>query len=230
MLLRSKASRAGKNRYRGALGLVSTQVGNSLVFSSSPITRWGGSPARRIGPVVSVGPIPVRPVGPAYPVTRTPGGPISPAWGTSGNGWGSGWSGGSNGWGGGGWSAQNNPYGSTPQNPQNSQALAAAMALYASNPSLLTSQQYQLLQQAGVIANTVPYSSVSQIPASGGSGTSSSTNDPQCVAAVCTGGPYPNCTCAAAATSGLSADYAGLPLWGWLAIGAGGVYLFTRKR
>ena len=142
------------------------------------------------------------------------------------------------GWGAGStpWSAGNSPYGSTPQNPNNSQALAAAQALLATNPSLLTQQQFQMLQQAGLVSNTLPYSSVSSItPTSSTGSTTSTTNDPNCVAAGCTGGPYPNCTCAAAAATSdisttLDTTYAGLPLYLWLIIGAGGVFLFTKGK
>jgi hypothetical protein len=213
------------------------------------------------GPV-GINPVPVGPVigpmrwrnpsGGSGVVSTSPNWP-SPVWGGSpgsSNGSGGGWQGrtgsnwqsgqGGGGWGGGGssspWSPASSPYGSTPQNPNNSQALAAAQALLATNPSLLTPQQFQMLQQAGLVSNTLPYSSVSNInpttPLTGSTAATASVNDPNCVAAGCTGGPYPNCTCAAATdeTSSLDADVEGLPLYGWLIIGGVGLYLLTRRR
>src|SRR5271165_3838446 len=215
MILNSARTWRGRARQRGGLGLVSTSVGRTptLVFSSSPITA-------------------PRPVGPARPVigwrtpvstpiAPSPTGPAYPVWGRNG----------------GSWNAQSNPYGSTPQNPNNSQALAAAQALLATNPSLLTSQQFQMLQQAGLVSNTLPYSSVSNInpttPLTGSA--AASANDPNCTAAGCTGGPYPNCTCAAAAAPAsdigttLSQSIGGLPLYLWLVIAGGGFLLLSKR-
>ena len=224
--------RGGLGRWRGrGMGTVATQVGNSLVYSSDPVARARSSaPVRAIGPAraptstatngTSVGPVPVR-----TPVWGGGSG-IAPAWG----------SGGPQTWQGrqtsSTWSAANSPYGSTAQNPTNSQALAAAQALLATNPSLLSQQQFQMLQAAGLVSNTLPYSSVSQItPTTPLTSSTAAVNDPNCVAAGCTGGPYPNCTCAAAAATSsfdlgtaLSTTYAGLPLYLWLAGGLG-VYL-----
>ena|SRR5271165_771455 len=233
MILNSARTWRGRARQRGGLGLVSTSVGRTptLVFSSSPITA-----PRSVGPARPVigwrtpvsTPIAPSPTGPAYPVSGGwqqfgPGG-VGP------QGWQSGRNGGS-------WNAQSNPYGSTPQNPNNSQALAAAQALLATNPSLLTSQQFQMLQQAGLVSNTLPYSSVSNInpttPLTGSA--AASANDPNCVAAGCTGGPYPNCTCAAAAAPAsdigttLSQSIGGLPLYLWLVIAGGGFLLLSKR-
>ena len=129
----------------------------------------------------------------------------------------------------------NSPYGSTAQNPTNSQALAAAQALLATNPSLLSQQQFQMLQAAGLVSNTLPYSSVSQItPTTPLTSSTAAVNDPNCVAAGCTGGPYPNCVCPATTSSTdigtvLSTTYAGLPLYLWLAIGGGALFFLTQK-
>ena len=130
----------------------------------------------------------------------------------------------------GGWTAGDSPYGSTPQNPTGV-SLATAQALLQSNPSLLTSAQWQQLQQAGLVANTVPYSSASQVPST------SSAIDPA------TGVPYATelataqaGTAAAAPTTGtdigtmLGTTYAGLPLYLWLLIGGGGAYFMSQKR
>ena len=119
--------------------------------------------------------------------------------------------------------------------PTNSQALAAAQALLATNPSLLSQQQFQMLQAAGLVSNTLPYSSVSQItPTTPLTSSTAAVNDPNCVAAGCTGGPYPNCVCPATASSTdigtvLSTTYAGLPLYLWLAIGGGALFFLTQK-
>lgn len=210
------AQRRGKTRGLRGLGTISTPVGTSLVYGSNPISQR--APVR--GTI-------------AYP-TRLPRNGTSTTWG--GNPpiaifpvWGVDYQG--------SWSAPNNPYGSTPLNPQNSQALAAAQALLATNPSLLSSQQFAMLQAAGLVSNTLPYASVSQIQASTPltSSALATVNDPQCAAAGCTGGPYPQCTCAAAAAgtdigSMLQTSYGGLPLYLWLIIGGGGLYLFTSKR
>jgi hypothetical protein len=238
-------SRRGLGRAR-RLGLVSTAVNGSLVYGSSPITRvWGGNPPRATNPVAITGPIsaPVRPIGPATPVSTTPpysqmpaNGPYYPGSGSyyppSSGQYGSSSSNGSSGWQG-GWRGSQSGQSSSSQT--NAQALATAQALLATNPSLLTQAQFTMLQQAGLVSATLPYSSVSQITATTpASTTASTTNDANCVAAGCTGGPYPNCTCAAASTSTdigtmLGTTYAGLPLYLWLIIGGGAAYLFSRS-
>ncbi len=243
---------------RRGMGVVSTPVNGTLVFGSNPVGGpipvrriWGGSPARPVGPAYPVsslppsqicpawgcGGTPVNPVGPAYLQTTGPVGPITPVYDQPPNYSGSGspyYSGGYPGYGGYGSGGQNN-------SQLNAQALAVAQALLATNPSLLTQQQYTMLQQAGLVAGTLPYSSVSQItPATPVSTVASAVNDPNCVAAGCTGGPYPNCTCAATATSGaatatsgigatLSETFAGLPLYLWLIIGGGAAFMFSRS-
>ena len=218
--------RGGLGRWRGrGMGTVATQVGNSLVYSSDPVQARShiSAPVRAIGPAraptstatngTSVGPVPVR-----TPVWGGGSG-IAPAWGSQGPST---------------WSAANSPYGSTVQNPTNSQALAAAQALLATNPSLLSPQQFQMLQAVGLVSNTLPYSSVSQITPTTPVATTATTNDPNCVAAGCTGGPYPNCVCPATTSSTdigtvLSTTYAGLPLYLWLAIGGGALFFLTQK-
>jgi len=253
MILNSARTWRGRARQRGGLGLVSTSVGQTptLVFSSSPITRGTIRSRVQVAPT---------PIGPTYPVSAPSGGnpPTAGSGSVYGNPGGSGgwsWSGGGGiagfqrrnqgnqnwqqggGQSGSNWNAQSNPYGSTPQNPNNSQALAAAQALLQTNPSLLTSYQFQLLQQAGLVSNTLPYSSVSNInpttPLTGSA--AASANDPNCVAAGCTGGPYPNCTCAAAAAPAsdigttLSQSIGGLPLYLWLVIAGGGFLLLSKR-
>lgn len=234
-------TRRGRSR---RLGLVSTAVNGSLVYGSSPVSRvWGGNPPRATAPIAFPVSTPVRPIGPAVPVSTTPTGSGASK---GSNGWQGGWQGwqsgqnqtlqtGSNNWQQGGWRGSQS--GQNQSSQTNAQALATAQALLATNPSLLTQQQFTMLQQAGLISSTLPYSSVSQItPTTPATTTTNATNDPNCVAAGCTGGPYPNCTCAAAATSTsdigtmLSTTYAGLPLYLWLIIGGGGLYFLTQKR
>ncbi len=236
-----------RRRARG-LGTISTPVGGSLVYGANTIpinrwpTRWGGNPApvRPVGPAYPVGsgygspneicpawgcngpqpsPItgfpPALPVGPAYPVSPT--GPITPPyepWNPGGGTWIP-------------WNAQ--------PDQSSAQALAVAQNLLATNPSLLSQQQFAMLQAAGLVAGTLPYSSVSQItPTTPALPTlSTGINDPNCVAAGCTGGPYPNCTCATAAPTDigttLSQTVAGLPLYLWLIIGGGAAFMFSRS-
>lgn len=209
--------RRGGVRRRGGLGTVATQVNGSIVLSSDPVRRSA----------------PVRAIGPAYPVRRAPvttmpspgrptgwggGSTITPAWGNNGPST---------------WSAGNSPFGSSPTNPTGS-SLATAQALLQTNPGLLNQTQWQILQAAGLVASTVPYGSASQIntPLST---TPVPANDPQCLALGMTGGPYPNCTPAATATSSfdigtmLSTAYLGLPLYVWLAGGAGAYLLLGHK-
>jgi hypothetical protein len=130
----------------------------------------------------------------------------------------------------GGWSAAGSPYGSQP----NSQALAAAQALLASNPSLLTQAQFNMLQAAGLISSSLPYSSVSSIAPTAGTSVSNAASgiDPA------TGVSYAQELAAAEAggtsSTGIGADlsqtYAGLPLYLWLLIGGGAVYMLTKGR
>jgi hypothetical protein len=254
------AKRGGRLRgLRGrGLGTVASNVGTSLVFGSNPIARTPiGRPVRAypLGPTAPITPVSTSPTSPVpanpyQPWSNSPTGPIanpgpfqfggSPGSGGRGGGsWqqgGQSWQSGGQGWQSGqGWSATSSPYGSTPQNPNNSQALAAAQALLSTNPGLLSPQQFSMLQAAGLISSDLPYSEVSSISptASVSSSTlSSGVNDPNCVAAGCTGGPYPDCTCPAAASSSmdLSTEYAGVPLYAWLIGGALGVYLIAKRR
>jgi len=60
-------------------------------------------------------------------------------------------------------------FGSSPMNPTgNAQALEAAQLLLQSNPSLLSQQQFNLLQQAGLIPSTISYSQIGQLSPTGG--------------------------------------------------------------
>jgi hypothetical protein len=225
---------------RGGLGTIATVVGGSLVSSSNPIARASGLPVRSL-PIRVVGPVVANPAQPQPWGGNPPSSTQSAGWkrrnrnnngsGSSnwqGGGWNNQYSGGVSQ---GAWSATSSPYGSSPTNPNNSQALAAAQALLQTNPSLLSPQQFQMLQQAGLVSNTLPYSSVSQIAASGAtSADSSSAIDPS------TGVPYATELAEAEAGStssvgtDLSTTYAGLPLYLWLGGGALLFVLLSRKR
>src|SRR5208337_2125678 len=111
---------------RRGLGTISTQMGNSLVFSSDVVGHATprGNPPRWIN---TANPVPV--VGPMW--GGNPPRYIPQGWG--GGGWGSG----------SGWSAGNSPYGSSPSSPSgNTQDLQQATLILQSNPSLLTQQQF----------------------------------------------------------------------------------------
>jgi hypothetical protein len=56
-----------------------------------------------------------------------------------------------------------------PNNPTSQNNLAQLVLLYQSNPSSLTSQQWQQLQAAGVIPGTVPYSNAALVQPNPGS-------------------------------------------------------------
>jgi len=81
--------------------------------------------------------------------------------------------------------------------------LAQLQQLAQTNPSALTTQQWAMLQAAGTVPSTLPYSSASQLS---------------------TAAPTTDTSAAPASSFDLSADYAGIPLWGWLA--GGGLILF----
>jgi hypothetical protein len=103
--------------------------------------------------------------------------------------------------------------------------------IYQTNPGALTASQWATLQQAGIIPSTLPYSSASAVATSVNT-TATTTDDPNCVAAGCVGGPYPNCTCAAAAataTDFFSTQYGPLTGLEWLLVAAGGYLLLKRK-
>ena len=98
--------------------------------------------------------------------------------------------------------------GSGPAVPSVTSLLAQAQAVYNSNPAALTQNQWALLQSAGIIPSTLPYSSASQLP----------NSQTAALAAVPT------------ATTGdimlgsfdLTAFVGSVPWWGW-ALGAGGL-------
>lgn len=231
-LMRTKNRRGLR---RGGLG-AATMVNGSLVWGSSPITA---RPPIRVLPGRTVAVAhPVRAVGPAYPVnvpettaapTTTPA-PWTPPWANggyggrgNGSGYGNGYGGG---YGGSGWNAASSPYGSQP----NSTALATAQALLSTNPSLLTQQQWTMLQAAGLVSTSLPYGSASLVnPTAGTAAADTSAIDPA------TGIPYATelATAEAGSTSDigttLSATYAGLPLYLWLVIGGGAALLLTRS-
>ena len=134
------------------------------------------------------------------------------------------------------WSAGNSPYGSTPQNPTGSQ-LATAQALLQTNPSLLNPTQWAMLQQAGLVANTVPYSSASQVTTGSGA-IDPNTGQPyasELAAAQAgaidpsTGVPYSQEASGSSVGSSLSTVYGGLPLYAWLGLGVGAYLLLGSK-
>jgi hypothetical protein len=88
--------------------------------------------------------------------------------------------------------------------------LAQAQAVYNSNPAALTQNQWALLQSAGIIPSTLPYTSASSLP------TSQST-----AAAAATA---PASTDIMLGTFDLTQFVESVPWWGW-ALGAGGVLL-----
>lgn len=188
-------------RWRG-LGTVATPVSGSLVYGSNPIGRaWGGNPPRRIVTV----PSPVAGSGiltnPASPIRMQP----CPAWGCNGPQTPINWYGGPG-------TASPGGGGSS----SNGNALAIAQALLATNPGLLTQAQWTLLQQAGLVAGTLPYGSAGQV-------TTSDIANPSTVAAT----PAP--TSSVDIGAALNTDYAGMPLWAWLGAGLGAYFLFNRQ-
>jgi len=97
--------------------------------------------------------------------------------------------------------------------PTVASALALAQAIYNSNPANLTQNQWALLQSAGVIPSTLPYSSAAQLPAS------------QSTAA--TAAATPATTDIMLGTFDLTQFVASIPWWGY-ALGAGGLlFLFS---
>lgn len=114
----------------------------------------------------------------------------------------------------------------------NAQALAQMIQIYQTNPSALTASQWATLQQAGIIPSTLPYASASAVATTVNT-TAPAVDDPNCVAAGCTGGPYPNCTCVASAatasTDFFSTQYGPLTGIEWLAVAVGGYLLSKRK-
>lgn len=113
--------------------------------------------------------------------------------------------------------------------------LQAAIALLASNPCGLNPAQWSLLQNNGDVANTLPFSSaclISPTQQAAANDAAASGDDPQCVAAGMTGGPYPNCTAAAAGSLLTGIDFTSpttWPWWMWGGIGMGGYLAFRKK-
>lgn len=115
--------------------------------------------------------------------------------------------------------------------------LQAAVALLNSNPCGLSQTQWTLLQNNGYVASTLPFSSACLISPSQQAAANdalTSGDDPQCVAAGMTGGPYPNCTAAPVASSLLAGvdftDPTTWPWWMWGGIAGGGYYFVFRKK
>jgi hypothetical protein len=93
-------------------------------------------------------------------------------------------------------------------------ALAAAQLLLQTNPGALTPLQWQMLQQAGLLAGTLPYSSAGAVTTSNGTTPASTA-------------PAPSSSIDIGAT--LNADYAGMPLWAWIAASMGAYFLFFKQ-
>jgi len=97
----------------------------------------------------------------------------------------------------------------TPQTPSVLSVLAQAQAVYNQNPAGLTQNQWSLLQSAGIIPNTLPYSSAAQLPSS--------------QSAAATAAVAPASTDIMLGTFDLTQFVESVPWWGW-ALGAGGVF------
>lgn len=220
----------GKGRTRGlrrGLGTVSTPVGGALVYGSNPVAVSRPAPVSNIRYPVILPPIRIVTPAPTPAPTPTPA-PINvrigigPTWGPNPpmsifpGGYGP------------TWTAAGSPYGSTPAPVRGGASLSTAMALYQSNPSLLTQAQWTQLQQAGVVAGTVPYSSAGQTSGSGAIDPATGQTYASELAAAQAGSATAVTSSSDIGTT-LDATYAGLPLYLWLIIGAGGLYLFTKK-
>lgn len=111
--------------------------------------------------------------------------------------------------------------------------LAQLIQIYNSNPQALTASQWAQLQMAGIIPSTLPYSSASLVATSGPSTSPAvAVNDPQCIAAGMTGGPYPNCSPASSAgsiTDFFSTQYGPLTGLAWLGVGFAAWLFFKHK-
>jgi hypothetical protein len=93
--------------------------------------------------------------------------------------------------------------------------LAQIQQLANTNPGALTSAQWAILQSAGTIASTLPYSSASQLAVAGQVPVSSD------------GSVAPS---SGLDLSVLSTLYGPLPLWAWLLVGGGGLWLLSGRR
>jgi hypothetical protein len=239
---------------RGGLGTVSVPISGSLVYGSSPSRApWGGRPPAYVpitrGPWTPSSPVtPVTTPVQTAPVTSTPanpwggsppqwqgnpsygpGGPYNPGGPNSPYGG----YGGSGGYQGGYGNNQNSQYG--PVSSQNNQQnLALAQQVLATNPSSLTPQQWSQLQSAGLVPSTLPYSSAASLSPTITTG--ASTADASSAIDPTTGVPYATelaeaeAGSSSSATTALTTTYAGLPLYLWLIIGGGGVYLLSGRR
>ena len=130
----------GRMRARRGMGTVSTMVGNSLVYGSSPTYGSARAPIIRSGWGRGIPPGVVM-WGPSPPVSVTQNYP--PAWLTAG------------------------PSGIAAPAPGNL-TLAQLQNLLNTNPGSLTPAQWQTLQAAGMVSGTVPYSSAGQVAPTGG--------------------------------------------------------------
>jgi hypothetical protein len=112
------------------------------------------------------------------------------------------------GWSRGRWNA-NNPN-SAAYGPNGGMNLAQLQALYQTNPSALTPAQLAQLQTAGTVANTLPYSDLTQLPASGAT-------------VVSTVAPATTATASALSLT----DPTTWPWYMWAAIAVGAYFIFS---
>lgn len=105
------------------------------------------------------------------------------------------------------------PGGSAQPMPSVTGVLAQAQAIYNQNPAALTQNQWALLQSAGIIPSTLPYSSASSLPAAQSAAAAAATT--------------PATTDIMLGTFDLTQFVESVPWWGW-ALGAGGVFLLWR--
>lgn len=169
---------------RGRLGTIATGVNGSLVYGSNPV---GTSRAMR--PVAN----PIRHILPPTTSTNVP--VTRPVWGSDPP-------------------RYNGPISNMSNGYGTQGALAAAQLLLQTNPGALTPLQWQMLQQAGLLAGTLPYSSAGAVTTSNGTTPASTA-------------PAPSSSIDIGAT--LNADYAGMPLWAWIAASMGAYFLFFKQ-
>jgi len=101
------------------------------------------------------------------------------------------------------------------QVPTVANTLATAQSVYNSNPAALTQNQWALLQSAGVIPSTMPFTSASSLPASQSTAAAAATTTTASTDIMLGG-------------FDLTQFVESVPWWGW-ALGAGGAfYLMTR--
>jgi hypothetical protein len=122
-----------------------------------------------------------------------------------------------------------NPAWPTAGQPQNQ--MAVAQSLLQTNPGALTQAQWNLLQQAGLVASTVPYSSAGQVNSGGAiDPATGQTYASELAAAQAAATATAATSTAPSIGTTLSTTYAGLPLYLWLVGGVGAYFLLSGKR